>query len=85
MANLASLYYELRDIPNTRTTLLQILQQTPNHTDTHYRLGVLDFMQGNYQQAMETFSKVSLLQPGYKKTRAYLEMTEKELLQQRTL
>ena len=85
LVNLASLYYELNDIAKTRNTLLQILQQSPNHTDTHYRLGVLDYMQGNYRRARETFSKVSLLQPGYKRTRAYLEKTERELLHQRTL
>ena len=85
LVNLASLYYELDDIPNTRNTLLQILQQSPNHTDSHYRLGVLDYMQGNYKQARETFSKISLMQPGYRRTQAYLEKTERELLHQRTL
>jgi tetratricopeptide (TPR) repeat protein len=85
LVNLASLYYELNDIPKTRNTLLQILQQSPNHTDSHYRLGVLDYMQGNYKQARETFSKISLMQPGYRRTQAYLEKTERELLHQRTL
>ena len=80
---LASLYYELKDFSKTRHTLHQILQQVPNHTDTHYRLAVLDYMQGNYKEAMETFSKVSVLQPGYKKTQSYLELTQRELLQQR--
>jgi tetratricopeptide (TPR) repeat protein len=85
LVNLASLYYELKDFSKTRHTLQQILQQTPNHTDTHYRLAVLEYKQGNYREAMETFSKVSNLQPGYKKTQSYLELTQRELLQQRHL
>ena len=85
LVHLASLYYELKDFTKTRHTLLQILQQAPNHTDTHYRLAVLDYKQGNYKEAMKIFSKLSILQPGYKKTESYLEMTQMELMQQRTL
>ena len=85
LVNLASLYYQLNDIPNTRHTLLQILEHAPNHTDTHYRLGVLDYMQGNYEEAMATFSRVSVMQPGYKRTQDYLEMAERELVLRRTL
>lgn len=84
LVNLASLYYELKDFSKTRHTLNQILQQSPNHTDSHYKLAVLDYMQGNYRQAMKLFSKVSSLQPGYKKTESFLQLTQRELLQQRT-
>jgi len=84
LSNLAALYYELKDYTKTHRTLQQVLQHSPNHTDTHYRLGILDYIQGNYRRALQTFSKVSYLQPSYKKTESYLELAQKELLQQRT-
>jgi len=69
---IASVYHREKDLVNSEIYYKKAIAKNPDNPRTLYYLGTLYTSQKKYNDALETFTKVLELQPGYPKAQDYI-------------